>query len=57
LNNPFNPILYPLATLPFVENPQINLEKRANRVGFVHGAIEFTPTSAPGNEFPSGLTQ
>jgi hypothetical protein len=35
-----------LATLPFVENPQINFEKRAEMVGFIRGAIEFTDGSA-----------
>jgi hypothetical protein len=30
-----------LASLPYVENPQLNLEKRADMVGFIRGDIEF----------------
>ncbi len=35
-----------LASLPFVENPQVGFEKRAEMVGFIRGAIEFTDGSA-----------
>jgi len=36
-----------LASLPFVENPQVHFEKRAEMVGFIRGGIEFKDGSMP----------
>jgi Family of unknown function (DUF6516) len=37
----FKSLLDLIISLPFVENPQVNLEKRAETVGFIRGDIEF----------------
>jgi hypothetical protein len=37
----FKSLLDLITSLPFVENPQVNLEKRAETVGFIRGDIEF----------------
>lgn len=37
----FQSLLDLIASLPFIEKPQINLEKRAEIAGFIRGEIEF----------------
>ena len=37
----FKSLLDLIASLPFVQNPTIHLEKRAEMVGFIRGNIEF----------------
>lgn len=37
----FKALIDLIARLPFVEEPNINLEKRAEMVGFIRGDIEF----------------
>ncbi|MFZ5820816.1 MAG: toxin-antitoxin system TumE family protein, partial [Chloroflexota bacterium] len=34
-----------LASLPFVESPDVNLEKRSELVGFIRGEVEFSDGS------------
>jgi len=37
----FQSLLDLLASLPFVESPDVNLEKRGELVGFIRGDVEF----------------
>lgn len=34
-----------LSSLPFVTSPQVSIEKRADTVGFIRGAVEFSDGS------------
>ncbi len=42
----FQSLLDLLASLPFVEAPDVNLEKRGELVGFIRGEVEFSDGSA-----------
>ncbi|MDL1912262.1 hypothetical protein FBQ81_16480 [Chloroflexi bacterium CFX6] len=41
----FQSLLDLLASLPFVESPDVNLEKRGELVGFIRGEVQFTDGS------------
>jgi hypothetical protein len=41
----FQSLLDLLASLPFVESPAVNLEKRGELVGFIRGEVEFNDGS------------
>ena len=41
----FQSLLDLLASLPFVESPDVNLEKRGELVGFIRGEIGFSDSS------------